>query len=199
MPRCSGYTAKKNKCKIICKNKYCRYHCKGKRTGGGMGKEIMTKPDYFNSKGGKKKQKGGLNGIYRLSKNKRRTGLYNPRSKSRFLVSPIPRPRPKPRPKPKSKPKKKRPTVSFAETMSVVTIPKNDCPKDKRPRLKKVALTEAEKKEDIKHLGRARRKKYKLLCRNPKHTIYSKKSGFKCCSLPKEGGAKAKKKKRTKK
>ena len=100
---------------------------------------------------------------------------------------------------PKKLPKgnKQRPKVSFAETMTVVTIPKNDCPRDYRPRLKKVNLTEVEQKEDIKHLGRARRKKYKLLCSNPKHTIYSKKSGFKCCSLPKEGGAK--KKKRTKK
>ena len=108
MPRCSGYTAKKNKCKIICKNKYCRYHCKKSMKGGGIGKEIMTKPDYFNSK-----QKGGLNGIY--SKNKRRTGLYNPNpKKGRFLISQMPKKTPKP--------KKKRPTVSFAETMTALAF-----------------------------------------------------------------------------
>jgi serine/threonine protein kinase len=77
---------------------------------------------------------------------------------------------------------KKRPKVTFADTMTVISIPKNDCPKKNRPRLRKVKLTDTEKKEDIKYLGRARRKKYKLLCSNPNHNINTKKSGFKCCS-----------------
>ncbi len=60
MPRCSGYTAKRTKCKIVCKGKYCRHHCKTQRTGGGIGKEIMTKPDYFNSKQKGTKYGGGI-------------------------------------------------------------------------------------------------------------------------------------------
>jgi hypothetical protein len=108
-------------------------------------------------------------------RSKKGGGILNKKiRKSRFLVSQIP---------PKAKAiKKKRPKVTFADTMTVVSIPENDCPKKNRPRLRKVKLTDTEKKEDIKYLGRARRKKYKLLCSNPNHNINTKKSGFKCCS-----------------
>ena len=72
-------------------------------------------------------------------------------------------------------------TISFGETV-IKSIPKNDCHFSKRPRLKKVKLTEKEKKEDIKDIGSARRNKYKKICPNPSHSIHTTKGGFECCS-----------------
>lgn len=99
--------------------------------------------------------------------------------------------------KKKSKPKKKggagiikRPsrfnvtkdrTISFGEP-EIKHIPKIDCPLSRRPRLKKVKLTKKEKKEEIKDIGSARRRKYKKICPNPDHSIYTTKGGFECCS-----------------
>jgi len=89
-------------------------------------------------------------------------------------------------------------TISFGETV-IKSIPKNDCHFSKRPKLKKVKLTEKEKKEEIKDVGTARRKKYKKLCPNPKHNIYTTKGGFECCSrfTVEKIKAGAKKKKKT--
>ena len=40
--KCKGITSKGTKCKILCVNKYCKYHCKGGAFR--MGKQRKTTP-----------------------------------------------------------------------------------------------------------------------------------------------------------
>ena len=75
--------------------------------------------------------------------------------------------------------------VSFEKDIKIINIKKNDCPKHKRPRLRKIDLTDFEKAFD-NLVGIERKRKFIKKCPTYPNQIYKTKNGFECCKIGKK-------------
>lgn len=131
-------------------------HCKGITLKGKKCKN-KCKNKYCNKHS--KKQKGG-------------TGILNsPRKIGRFSV--------------KHTTTNKR-SVKFDDNTikKVIKIPKNDCPIQQRPRLRKHQISKEEYNYDKKQ-GIKRTKKYDKFCPPGSYATYKTKNGYDCCAMKK--------------
>jgi len=207
MSQCGGKTSKGIRCKIKCKNKFCKYHCK--QSGGYKSVKVSRLHPYKcdrkscptgcvssctgRPKGGRKKQKGGSedHNSSRSNLTQKREPLFGPSRGGAFRMG-----------------KQRRTTPRLHYAPIVVGIPENTAmrgwgsigiPEKIGGRGRGRHHGPASSSLEYAPFGGSKRK-YKLLCPNTEHSIYTKKSGFKCCSkfkIETNGGALFKKKEKS--